>query len=65
MRYSQATNTDNLRELENSQWYSRERLYRLQADWLGQLLLHASRKPPYYREQFGEIGGAKRVNLHG
>lgn len=44
------------RALEDSQWWSPERIQSLQAQRLGALLAHAERHVPYYRELFGKLG---------
>lgn len=44
-----------LRELEQSQWYSRDRLRALQWEKLKRLLDHCYRKVPFYRKRFEEL----------
>lgn len=45
-----------LRQLEESQWWSRERLRELQLDLLQRLLVHAYEHVVFYRERFQEAG---------
>ena len=45
-----------LKELEESQWYSLEKLKSLQFNRLKSLLHNAYRNIPYYRRVFDEIG---------
>ncbi|MEW6094916.1 MAG: hypothetical protein AB1567_00085 [bacterium] len=47
-----------LRELEESQWYSKSQLEKLQFEKLQKLLVHCYENVPYYREIF------KKVSLH-
>jgi phenylacetate-CoA ligase len=44
------------RQLEESQWWSRERLAELQLERLRSLLQHARQHVPYYRDLFARIG---------
>lgn len=44
------------RELEESQWWSTEQLQTLQLSRLKQLLSHAQKHVPYYRQLFQQIG---------
>ena len=44
------------RQMEQSQWWSAERLQELQLARLRELLAHAGAKVPYYRKLFAEIG---------
>lgn len=44
------------RQLEDSQWWSPDRLQRLQVQRLRSLLLHAQRHVPYYRSLFARTG---------
>ncbi|MBN8441201.1 MAG: phenylacetate--CoA ligase family protein [Thauera sp.] len=44
------------RQLEESQWWSRERLEQLQLKRLRSLLQHAGQHVPYYRDLFARIG---------
>ena len=44
------------RLLEESQWWDRSRIERLQSDRLRALLVHAQRHVPYYRELFAHVG---------
>ena len=44
------------RQLEESQWWDRSRIERLQLDRLREVLAHAQRHVPYYRELFSRSG---------
>lgn len=46
------------RLLEESQWWDRPRLERLQSERLRALLVHAQRHVPYYRDLFARLGFA-------
>lgn len=45
-----------LRELEESQWWSRSRLMELQAERLREFLVRVGREVPFYRDLFRKIG---------
>jgi phenylacetate-CoA ligase len=44
-----------LKELEHSQWYSREQLHKLQSGKLRELIAYAYKHVPYYRELFDSV----------
>lgn len=44
------------RQMEQSQWWSREQLRELQLSRLKQLLAHAQQHVPYYRQLFAQLG---------
>ena len=48
------------RQMERSQWWSRERLEDLQLERLRRLLTHSQEQVPYYRDVFAGVGFAAR-----
>jgi phenylacetate-CoA ligase len=55
-RLKKHNSVDVRKEMETSQWWDEARLRTLQLARLRQLLAHAERHVPYYRELFSEIG---------
>ncbi len=50
-------------QLEQSQWWSAERLLERQLEQLGLLLAHAERSVPFYRKRLGKPGAAAKEPL--